>query len=126
MIESETILDPLICVVIKSDREWKLTQRRCQSSEGVLLHTVNRILHRGDPSTRKKARTEIHVVEFHTLLRNFRALEMETVGENLSHDRRGSQPLPNVRDFVTSTCFKVAHSNYVPRDNYIGDEIEND
>ena len=31
---------PLICVVITSDCEWKLTQRRCQSNEGGLLHTV--------------------------------------------------------------------------------------
>ena len=47
----------------------------------------NRSLGRGEPSTPKKARTEIHVVtEFHTfLICNFRVFE--TLGENLAYDR---------------------------------------
>ena len=31
---------PLMYVIIKSDCEWKLMQRRCQSNKGGLLHTV--------------------------------------------------------------------------------------
>ena len=64
----------------------------------------------GDHSTPKKARTEIHVVEFHTFfICNFRVFE--TLGESLAHDRLKSSQRAGF---------------YAQQPVHIGDVTEND